>query len=70
MHAGTVLVVLSGCSLLGWPPGGLYWLVGGILSAIVSATANAWVLLVEVVRDERYRPLDAETPSRTADRTA
>jgi hypothetical protein len=50
IHAGTVPVVLAGTSLLGWPPGGLYWLVAGVLSAIVVATANAWVLLVEVVR--------------------
>jgi modulator of FtsH protease len=58
-----VPVILSGCSLLGWPPGGLYWLVAGVLLAILVATANAWVLLVEVVRDERYRPLEVEPPS-------
>ena len=56
-------MILSGCSLLGWPPGGLYWLVAGVLLAILVATANAWVLLVEVVRDERYRPLEVEPPS-------
>jgi modulator of FtsH protease len=51
-------VLLSGCSLLGWPTGGLYWFAAGVLFAIIDATGNAWVLLVEVVRDERYRPID------------
>lgn len=51
-------VLLSGCSLLGLLAGGLYWFAGGVLFAIIDATGNAWVLLVEVVRDERYRPLD------------
>jgi hypothetical protein len=69
VHLATVPVVLAGCSLLGWPPGGLYWLVGGVLFAIIIATANAWVLLVEVVRDERYRPLEEPTPTPTAERT-
>jgi modulator of FtsH protease len=51
-------ILLSGGSLLGWPAGGLYWFAAGVLFASVDATGNAWVLLVEVVRDERYRPLD------------
>jgi hypothetical protein len=51
-------VLPSGCSLLGWPFGGLYWFAGGVLFALTDATANAWVLRVEVVRDERYRPVD------------
>jgi modulator of FtsH protease len=55
--AATLPVVLAGSSLLGWAPGGLYWLAAGLLCAVVGATANAWVLLVEVVRDERYRPI-------------
>lgn len=53
----TIPVILAGASLLGWPAGGLYWLVAGVLAALVAATGNAWVLLVEVVRDQRYRPL-------------
>jgi modulator of FtsH protease len=56
-------VLLSGCSLLGWPAGGLYWFAGGVLFAVIDATANAWVLLVEVVRDERYRPVGDQRPS-------
>jgi len=51
----TLPIIVAGASLLGWPAGGLYWFVGGVLIAIVVATANAWVLLVEVVRDRRYR---------------
>jgi modulator of FtsH protease len=70
LHASTVPVFLAGCSLFGWPPGGLYWLVAGVLSAITAGTANAWVLLVEVVRDERYRPQDSETSSRFAEQSA
>lgn len=59
-------VILAGCSLIGWIPGGLYWLAVGVLCAVVAASANAWVLLVEVVRDERYGPL-AESPQAAPD---
>src|SRR5215813_4613040 len=52
----TIPVILAGASLLGWPAGGLYWLVAAVLAALLAATGNAWVLLVEVVRDRRYRP--------------
>jgi hypothetical protein len=52
-------IILAGASLLHWLGGGLYWLVAGVLAAFVIGTANAWVLLVEVVRDRRYRPTDA-----------
>lgn len=55
----TIPIVLAGASLLHWLPGELYWLVGGVLAALVTGTANAWVFLVEVVRDHRYRPVDA-----------
>jgi hypothetical protein len=40
-------------------PGELYWLVAGDLAALVLGTADAWVLLVEVVRNRRYQPVDA-----------
>jgi modulator of FtsH protease len=53
-------VLLGGASLLGWPSGGLYWFAVGVLFAVIDAIANAWVLLVEVVRDERYRPVDEQ----------
>jgi modulator of FtsH protease len=58
IQLAAALVLLSGCSLLGWLPGGLYWFAAGVLFAVIDATGNAWVLLVEVVRDERYRPVD------------
>ena len=58
-------VLLSGLSLLGWAAGGLYWFAGGVLFAVIDATANAWVLLVEVVRDKRYRPVDDESDARS-----
>lgn len=56
--AAAVPVILAGCSLLGWIGGGLYWLAAGVLCTVIAATGNAWVLLVEVVRDERYAPID------------
>jgi hypothetical protein len=51
-------IVLAGASLVHWLPGELYWLVAGVLAALLVGTANAWVLLVEVVRDQRYQPVD------------
>jgi hypothetical protein len=41
---------------VGW---GLYWLFAAVALALVAGIGNAWVLLVEVVRDERYRPIAA-----------
>jgi len=41
-----VPLVVAGASLLGESGGGLYWLAAGIAGAI----ANAWVLLVEILR--------------------
>lgn len=61
VQVATVPVVVSGLAVLGWLPGGLYWLAFAVLFALCAATANAWVLLVEVVRDERYRPVDEES---------
>jgi hypothetical protein len=49
---------LAGTSLLGWPAGGLYWFAGAVVLAVIAGTGNAWVLLVEVVRDQRYRTID------------
>ena len=57
-QAAAVPAILAGCSLLGWIPGGLYWLAAGVLCSVIAATGTAWVLLVEVVRDERYAPID------------
>jgi len=68
VFAPTLPVVLASSSLLGWAPGGLYWLAAGLLCAVIGATANAWVLLVEVVRDERYRPIGDGDPTPAGDR--
>jgi modulator of FtsH protease len=65
--AATVPIILAGCSLIGWMPGGLYWFAAGVLCAVIFASGNAWVLLVEVVRDERYRPLPATRAHSTPD---
>lgn len=54
-----VLTILAGLSLLGVLGGGLYWLAASVLFSLVASTGNAWVLLVEVVRDDRYRPVES-----------
>ena len=46
---GLVLLV-GGVSLIAGRGGGLYWVLAGILLAFVSASVNAWVLLVEIKR--------------------
>ncbi len=43
-------LILGGASLMTGDGGGLYWVVAGIVFAIVGAIANAWVLLVEILR--------------------
>jgi modulator of FtsH protease len=48
--AGTLPFVIGAVSLLAGSGGGLYWTVGGIVFAIVGGVANAWVLLVEILR--------------------
>lgn len=47
---GTVPLVLGALSVLFEAGGGLYWIVAGVILAIVGAVANAWVLLVEILR--------------------
>jgi hypothetical protein len=46
----TVPFLIGAVSLIARSGGGLYWLVAGIVLAIVAAVANAWVLLVEILR--------------------
>jgi hypothetical protein len=53
--AASLPVVVAGASLLAERGGGLYWLAAAFILALAAGIANAWVLLVEVVRDERYR---------------
>lgn len=40
--------------------GSLYWLAGAVLWAVTARSANAWVLIVEVVHDARHQPLDEQ----------
>ena len=47
--ASIPLLIGGTCLLLGLP-GGMYWLVPGFVLSFVAGVANAWVLLVEVVR--------------------
>ena len=47
---GTVPVVLGAVSLLAEAGGGLYWVAAGMILATTGAVANAWVLLVEILR--------------------
>ncbi len=41
---------MGAISVLAEGGGGLYWIAAGILGALVGAVANAWVLLVEILR--------------------
>ncbi len=47
---GTVPVVLGAVSLFAETGGGLYWVAAGIVLATTGGVANAWVLLVEILR--------------------
>ena len=46
----TVPFVIGAVSILLEAGGGLYWIVAGIVFAIVAGVSNAWVLLVEILR--------------------
>jgi modulator of FtsH protease len=48
--AGTVPFVVAGASLMAETGGGLYWSVGGMVVAIAGGVANAWALLIEILR--------------------
>ncbi len=43
-------IVVGGATVLAASGGGLYWVVAGIVAATLAAVANAWVLLVEILR--------------------
>ncbi len=47
---GAVPLLVGAVSLLAEAGGGLYWIVGGVLGAIIGGISNAWVLLVEILR--------------------
>ena len=48
--AGTVPLLVGAASVLIGDGGGLYWVVAGIVFAILAGIVNAWVLLVEILR--------------------
>lgn len=48
--AATVPFVVGAASVLAECGGGLYWVVAGVVFAIIGAVASAWVLLVEILR--------------------
>ncbi len=47
---GVIPFVIAGITLLAESGGGMYWVLAGIVGAIVGGVANAWVLLVEILR--------------------
>ncbi|HUA74762.1 MAG TPA: hypothetical protein VL988_08385 [Solirubrobacteraceae bacterium] len=47
---GAVPQVVGAVSLLAGSGGGLYWVIGGLIGALLGASINAWVLLVEILR--------------------
>ncbi len=48
--AATVPMIIAGISALAGGGGGFYWLVPAVILALVGSVANAWVLLIEIVR--------------------
>jgi hypothetical protein len=47
---GTIPFVVGAVSLFVDAGGGLYWIAAGVILATTGAVANAWVLLVEILR--------------------
>jgi hypothetical protein len=47
---GTAPYVVGAIGLVAEAGGGLFWVLAGIIGAFVSAAANAWVLLIEILR--------------------
>ncbi|MFN8111599.1 MAG: hypothetical protein U0R51_00215 [Solirubrobacterales bacterium] len=47
---GVIPFVIAGLSLVAETGGGFYWVLAGVVGAIVAGVANAWVLLVEILR--------------------
>lgn len=46
----TLPFLIGGISVLSGSGGGLYWTAAGIICAVAAGVANAWVLLVEILR--------------------
>jgi len=47
---GTLPLLVGAASVMIGDGGGLYWVAGGIVFAIIAGITNAWVLLVEILR--------------------
>jgi modulator of FtsH protease len=47
---GTVPLLIGAISVMIGDGGGLYWVVAGIVFATLAGVANAWVLLIEILR--------------------
>lgn len=45
-----VLIAIAGITLAAEVGGGLYWWSAAVLAAYVGALANAWILLIEILR--------------------
>jgi hypothetical protein len=58
VQIATIPVAVAGLLLLIDTSGALYCLAGAVLWAVVAGSGNAWVLIVEIVRDAHYRSLD------------
>jgi hypothetical protein len=49
-HTATIMFLITGISIVTKSAGGLYWLVPGVILSLSIGVANAWVLLVEILR--------------------
>jgi len=49
-YGGALLLAVGSLSIVAAAGGGLYWIVAAIVLAVIGAVANAWVLLVEILR--------------------
>jgi hypothetical protein len=49
-HLGPLVLIGGAITLFAGSGGGLYWVVPGLIAAMISAIVGAWVLLVEIVR--------------------
>jgi hypothetical protein len=47
---GTLPFVVGGISLIAGAGGGLYWILVGVVGAVLAAALNAWVLMIEILR--------------------
>jgi hypothetical protein len=50
VYGASLPPIVAGVSLIAGSGGGLYWLVPGVIIALVGCVLNTWVLLVEILR--------------------